>query len=115
MVVLFVFDVVDELDSYVRSYVENWDFFLKVLFWIGLFFLVEFDGVFYFYCDVLYFIEDLIEFCVKMLEECGVVCVLGNDFDMGKNVRCVCLFYVGMYVDIVEVMDCLVSWFFIGN
>ncbi len=106
----FAFDAVDELNGHVRNYAQNRDFLLDSLPEIGLPPSAEPDGAFYLYCDVSRLTDSPTQFCVRMLEECGVACAPGNDFDTGSHANRVRFSYAGSHADILEAADRLARW-----
>lgn len=108
VVVLVVLDCIFEVEVNLMVYVENCCLMLECLLQMGFICIVLFEGVFYIYVDVLDLIGDSLVFVVEIFEGVGVVVMLGLDFDLYCGVGMLCFSYVGLMVDIVEGLDCLV-------
>jgi aspartate/methionine/tyrosine aminotransferase len=78
---LAVFDCRDELEVNRKRYRENRHVLLNDLPGAGFDRLAPADGAFYLYADVSRWTDDSPAFCRRMLEETGVACTPGVDFD----------------------------------
>lgn len=93
------------------GYVVNWVLFLEGLLIIGFDKLLLVDGVFYVYVDISWYSCDSFVFVKVMLNEVGVVVMFGVDFDFYYGSDFVWFLFVGMNVDMKEVLVCLGVWF----
>jgi aspartate/methionine/tyrosine aminotransferase len=104
------FDSTDELDSNVARYAENRDVLLQGLGEVGLDHFASPDGAFYFYIDVSHLSDDSQELCRVWLDELGVACTPGIDFDPANGHRYVRLSYSESTADITEATQRLAGW-----
>lgn len=101
-------DCDEELQVNIVVYVENCCLMLVELFKVGFECFVLLDGVFYVYVDVLEFIEDSCVFVFEILDQVGVVVMLGFDFDFKEGYKWLWFLYVCSIDDICEGLICLV-------
>lgn len=78
---LAAFDCRDELEGHVATYARNRALLLAELPQWGLGGIAPPDGAFYLYADIGHLTDDSMAFCLKMVEETGVACAPGVDFD----------------------------------
>ncbi len=75
------FDCTSELDANVARYAANRTLLLAELPKAGFTHIAPSDGAFYLYADVAPLTNDSEDFCRRMLDEAGVACTPGTDFD----------------------------------
>jgi len=92
---LAAFDCRDELDAHVRRYREHRDLLIAGLAAAGIESIAEADGAFYVYADVSHLGDDSMEICTSWLDELGVACTPGLDFDLRRGHRFVRFSYAG--------------------
>jgi aspartate/methionine/tyrosine aminotransferase len=107
---LAAFDATDELDANVVRYAANREILINGLGRIGLNHFASPDGAFYFYIDVSHLTNDSQELCRVWLEELGVACTPGIDFDPVQGHRYVRLSYSESTEDIAEATRRLSGW-----
>jgi len=107
---LAAFDVTDELDANVARYARNRQVLLEGLGSVGLDHFASPDGAFYFYIDVSHLADDSQELCRVWLDELGVACTPGIDFDLTNGHRYVRLSYSESTEDITEATRRIVAW-----
>lgn len=107
---LAVFDCFDELDANVARYAENRAILLQELPRAGFDRLAPADGAFYLYADVARWTDDSLGFCRRMLDETGIACTPGVDFDPIEGHHFLRFSFAGATEDMVEVARRLKSW-----
>lgn len=85
----------ETLDGYVESYRENLEILERELPAMGLDKYVPSKGAFYLYIDIGDFTNDAEAFCRRMLDEAGVACTPGVDFDPQRGHQTMRLSFVG--------------------
>jgi aspartate/methionine/tyrosine aminotransferase len=104
------FDAADELDANVARYAENRRTLIDGLGSVGLVHFASPDGAFYFYIDVSHLTDDSQDLCRIWLEQLGVACTPGIDFDPVLGHRYVRLSYSESTADIAEATDRIADW-----
>ncbi|MCP3996116.1 MAG: aminotransferase class I/II-fold pyridoxal phosphate-dependent enzyme [bacterium] len=104
------FDASVELDANVARYATNREVLLDGLGKVGLDHFASPDGAFYFYIDVSHLTEDSQELCRIWLDELGVACTPGIDFDPVNGHRYVRLSYSESTADIIEATRRISQW-----
>ncbi len=104
------FDAADELDGNVARYAANRQVLLDGLGSIGLDHYASPDGAFYFYIDVSHLTNDSQALCQIWLDELGVACTPGIDFDPVAGHRYIRLSYSESTADITEATKRIVNW-----
>jgi aspartate/methionine/tyrosine aminotransferase len=104
------FDATAELDGNVARYAANRDVLLRGLGEVGLDHFASPDGAFYFYIDVSHLTDDSQELCRIWLDELGVACTPGVDFDPVLGHRYVRLSYSESTADIGEATTRIADW-----
>lgn len=104
------FDCHDELQENIARYTRNREILLNDLPAAGLDDLAPADGAFYIYADVSRYTNDSVAFCQKMLEETGIACTPGLDFDPERGHRSVRFSFAGASDDMIEAAKRLKSW-----
>jgi aspartate/methionine/tyrosine aminotransferase len=110
---LAAFDATEELDANVMRYAANRQILLDGLGEVGLKNYASPDGAFYFYINVSHLTGDSQELCRIWLEELGVACTPGIDFDPVQGHRYIRLSYSESTADIAEATRRIADW--IGN
>jgi len=107
---LEAFNCTDELESYIANYARNRDILLRELPEMGLDKLAAADGAFYIYADVSHLTDNSLEFCKRMLAECGVAATPGLDFDPVRGKAYIRLSFAGS-TDVIEAaVEALKGW-----
>ena len=104
------FDAGPELDRNVARYARNREVLLNDLPAAGLTDLAPADGAFYIYADVAHLTDDSAAFCRRMLDEIGVACTPGIDFDPARGHHALRLSFAGATEDMVEACSRLRTW-----
>jgi aspartate/methionine/tyrosine aminotransferase len=104
------FDAADELDRNVARYAENRAVLIDGLGAVGLDHFASPDGAFYFYIDVSHLTKDSQELCAIWLDELGVACTPGIDFDPDQGHRYVRLSYSESTQDIRTATERIAGW-----
>jgi len=107
---LHALDCRDELDHHVLRYRRNRDILLERLPSVGFDRFTAPQGAFYLYCHVEHLHEDSVEFCIEMLEGCGVLPAPGSDFCPATGQHFIRFSYAGATEAIEEAMDRIESW-----
>ncbi len=104
------FDVTDELDVNVARYAENRRVLIDALGAVGLDHFASPDGAFYFYIDVSHLTDNSQDLCRIWLDDLGVACTPGIDFDPDLGHRYMRLSYSESTADIVEAAGRITAW-----
>ena len=104
------FDAADELDANVARYAENRRTLIDGLGSVDLVHFASPDGAFYFYVDVSQLTDDSQDLCRVWLEQLGVACTPGIDFDPVLGHRYVRLSYSESTADIAEATSRIADW-----
>lgn len=104
------FNCTDELEIFKANYAKNRALLLTELPKIGFDKLAAADGAFYIYADVQHLTNDSMDFCKKMLNECGVATTPGLDFDPIDGKNFIRLSFAGSYSDMENAMNALRTW-----
>ena len=104
------FDAADELDANVARYAENRRTLIDGLGSVDLVHFASPDGAFYFYVDVSQLTNDSQDLCRVWLEQLGVACTPGIDFDPVLGHRYVRLSYSESTADIAEATSRIADW-----
>lgn len=107
---LAAFDATAELDGNVARYAANRQILLDGLGSVGLDHYASPDGAFYFYIDVSGLTGDSQHLCSVWLDELGVACTPGIDFDPTNGHRYVRLSYSESTEDITEATRRITDW-----
>lgn len=105
-----VFDCLDELEANRARYARNREILLEALPKAGFDRLAPADGAFYLYADVARWTNDSLGFCRRMLEETGVACTPGVDFDPIEGHHFLRFSFAGATEDMIEVGRRLKAW-----
>ena len=104
------FDSAIELDANVARYAANREVLLLGLGEVGLDHFASPDGAFYLYIDVSHLTEDSQQLCRMWLDELGVACTPGVDFDPLLGHRYVRFSYSESTADITEATRRIAGW-----
>lgn len=107
---LAAFDAAGELDANVARYRANREILIDGLGDVGLDHFASPDGAFYFYVDVSHVTSDSQELCRVWLDELGVACTPGIDFDPAGGHRYVRLSYSESTEDVAEATRRIAVW-----
>lgn len=107
---LEAFNCKDELEGFIANYAKNRELLLREMPKIGLDKLAAADGAFYIYADVSHLTDDSMEFCKRMLDECGVAATPGLDFDPVRGKHFVRFSFAGAYTDMENAVLALKGW-----
>ncbi len=107
---LAAFDCQPELDQHVERYSTNRALLLQGLAAAGVTSVADADGAFYVYADVSHLCDDSMSLCNRWLDELGVACTPGLDFDTAAGHRSVRFSYAGSADDINEACAHLAEW-----
>ena len=107
---LAAFDAAGELDANVARYRVNREILIDGLGDVGLDHFASPDGAFYFYVDVSHVTSDSQELCRVWLDELGVACTPGIDFDPAGGHRYVRLSYSESTEDVAEATRRIAAW-----
>ena len=104
------FDSYEEAEDNVKRYAINRSILMNELPSSGLDKLAPADGAFYIYADIAHFTNDSVEFCKRMLEEIGVACTPGLDFDPDRGDSTLRLSFSGAEHDMIEACKRIKTW-----
>ena len=104
------FDCYDEAEENVRRYAENRSILMNELPAAGIDNLAPADGGFYIYADVANLTQNSVSFCQKMLNEIGVACTPGLDFDPDRGSSSIRFSFAGSQHDMVEACKRIKTW-----
>ncbi len=104
------FDCREELDASVMRYAVNRALLLEQLPKAGFEQFAPADGAFYLYADVAHLTNDSRDFCRRMLNEIGVACTPGVDFDPLRGHATLRLSFAGATETMAEAARRLRSW-----
>lgn len=104
------FDCYDEAEVNVRRYAENRSVLMNELPAAGIVDLAPADGGFYIYANVGNLTQDSVSFCQKMLNEIGVACTPGLDFDPDRGSSSIRFSFAGPQHDMVEACRRIKTW-----
>ncbi|MDF1791414.1 MAG: aminotransferase class I/II-fold pyridoxal phosphate-dependent enzyme [Thalassobaculaceae bacterium] len=104
------FDCIDEAQENVARYARNREILLNDLPAAGLGDLAPADGAFYVYANVARYTNDSVAFCRRMLNETGIACTPGTDFDPSRGHASVRFSFAGASDDMAEACKRLKDW-----
>lgn len=104
------FDCKAELEANVARYARNRDILLKALPGLGFDRLAPSDGAFYLYADIGHLTNDSELFCRRLLDEAGVACTPGVDFDPVDGATQIRFSFSGTTEDMEEAVRRLAAW-----
>lgn len=105
-----VFECIDELDAVVQGYARNRKLLLDALPQAGFDNLSPSEGAFYIYADVRRLTNDSDQFCKDMLQQTGVSCVPGHDFDRELGAQFLRFSFCGHEERVDEAVQRLKRW-----
>jgi len=104
------FDCGEELDANVARYALNRALLLDELPKAGFARFAPADGAFYLYADVAHLTNDSPSFCRRMLEEIGVACTPGIDFDPSRGNASLRISFAGTTETVAEAARRIARW-----
>ncbi|WP_434614728.1 pyridoxal phosphate-dependent aminotransferase [Azospirillum sp. B2RO_4] len=104
------FDCTEELDGHVARYARNRALLLEELPKAGFTKMAPADGAFYIYADVSDMTDDSEALAKQILEETGIACTPGIDFDTARGRRFLRFSFAGAEETIAEAVRRLISW-----
>jgi len=107
---LAAFAAQDELDGHVQHYRSNRALLLGGLAASGITNVADADGAFYVYGNVSHLADDSMVLCRRWLDELGVVCTPGLDFDTARGHEWVRFSYAGSAGDITAACAQIGLW-----
>lgn len=112
---LAAFDCTEELDAHVARYAQHRQLLIDGLAAAGITKIADADGAFYVYADVSELLErhgvtDSMALARTWLDEIGVACTPGLDFDLTRGGRFVRFSYAGDATHIAEACTRLAEW-----
>jgi aspartate/methionine/tyrosine aminotransferase len=105
-----VFNYYDYFDKVILSYQNNRDFLTKEIKKIGFRNFVSPKGAFYLYVNISNLHANSYDFCKKMVEDIGVTCAPGIDFDEKQGKKFIRLSYSCKKTDLVNALKLIKSW-----
>ena len=104
------FDCYAEAEENVKRYAKNRSILMSELPASGLNKLAPADGAFYIYADVAHLTNDSVGFCNRMLEDIGVACTPGLDFDPDRGGSTLRLSFAGAQEDMIGACKRIKAW-----
>ncbi|SMH51828.1 pyridoxal phosphate-dependent aminotransferase [Azospirillum agricola] len=104
------FDSTEELEGHIARYARNRALLLEELPKAGFTKLAPADGAFYIYADVSEMTDDSEAFAKRILEETGIACTPGIDFDPARGRRFLRFSFAGSEATIAEAARRLIAW-----
>ena len=104
------FDCYTEAEENVKRYAKNRSILMSELPSSGLDKLAPADGAFYIYADVAHLTNDSVGFCKRMLEDIGVACTPGLDFDPDRGGTTLRLSFAGTECDVTKACKRIKTW-----
>ncbi len=100
----------EELDGHIARYARNRALLLEELPKAGFTELAPADGAFYIYADVSAMTDDSEALAQRILEETGIACTPGIDFDPARGRRFLRFSFAGAEETIAEAARRLIAW-----
>jgi aspartate/methionine/tyrosine aminotransferase len=107
---LAAFECQAELKQHVTRYAHNRDILLRELPQAGFDRFTTPDGAFYVYCRIQHLRGDSLQFCIDMLEGCGVLASPGLDYDPHHGHHFIRFSYAGATKNIEEAAQRIKTW-----
>jgi len=104
------FDCREELDGHVANYARSRAHLMQALPAAGIGDFLAPDGAFYIYADIARLTNDSHAFCTALLEETGVACTPGVDFDAARGAHTMRFSFARKPQEIAEAADRLATW-----
>jgi len=108
---LVTFDCAEELEGHIATYAANRQAMLAALPALGLARIAPPDGAFYIWADIGHLTHDSMDFCTRLLEETGVACAPGVDFDPVDGHRFMRFSFAVSTALVEEAIARMVPWF----
>jgi aspartate/methionine/tyrosine aminotransferase len=99
-----------ELDGHVERYAGNRRLLLDGLAGLGIDRLAPADGAFYVYADIGHLTDDSYAWCLRLLDDTGVACAPGIDFDTVRGNRFARMSFAGSSAEITTGLERLGRW-----
>ena len=104
------FDTYDDAEENIKRYARNRSILMNELPSAGISSFAPADGAFYIYADISNLTNSSSEFCKDMLNDIGVACTPGLDFDPLRGDSSIRLSFAGSEADIIEACKRLRNW-----
>lgn len=108
---LIAFDCGEELEAHIATYAANREAMLAALPALGLARIAPPDGAFYIWADIGHLTNDSMEFCTRLLQETGVACAPGVDFDPVDGHRFMRFSFAVSTPLVKEAIERMIPWF----
>lgn len=108
---LIAFDCDEELQGHIATYAANREAMLAALPALGLARIAPPDGAFYIWADIGHLTNDSMEFCTRLLQETGVACAPGVDFDPVDGHRFMRFSFAVSTPLVNEAIERMIPWF----
>lgn len=108
---LIAFDCSDELDGHIATYAANRSAMLAALPALGLAKIAPPDGAFYIWADISHLTNDSMDFCTRLLQDTGVACAPGVDFDPVDGHRFMRFSFAVSTPEVEEAIARMIPWF----
>ncbi|MDA9559084.1 pyridoxal phosphate-dependent aminotransferase [Alphaproteobacteria bacterium] len=105
-----VFNYYDYFDKIIVGYQSNRDFLIKEMESMGLKNFIFPQGAFYLYVDISNVHANSYDFCKSMVEDIGVTCAPGIDFDEKNGKSFIRLSYSCKKTDLAKALKLMKSW-----
>ena len=104
------FDSYNDAEENIKRYARNRSILMNELPSAGISSFAPADGAFYIYADISNLTNSSSEFCKDMLNDIGVACTPGLDFDPLRGDSSIRLSFAGSEADIIEACKRLRNW-----
>jgi len=104
------FDCREELDGHVANYARSRALLMEALPAAGIGDFLAPDGAFYIYADIARLTNDSHAFCTALLEQTGVACTPGVDFDAARGAHTMRFSFARKPEEIADAADRLATW-----
>ena len=104
------FDSYDDAEENIKRYARNRSILMNELPSAGISSFAPADGAFYIYADISNLTNSSAKFCKDMLDDIGVACTPGLDFDPLRGGSSIRLSFAGTEADIIEACKRLRNW-----
>jgi len=108
---LAAFDCIEELEGHIATYAANREAMLAALPALGLAKIAPPDGAFYIWADIGHLTDDSMGFCTKLLQDTGVACAPGVDFDSETGHRFMRFSFAVSTPLVEEAIARMIPWF----
>ena len=108
---LIAFDCGEELEGHIATYAANRSAMLAALPALGLAKIAPPDGAFYIWADISHLTNDSMDFCTRLLQDTGVACAPGVDFDPVDGHRFMRFSFAVSTPEVEEAIARMIPWF----